>query len=115
MLRPRAARATSAAAVTMRRFTSLRRLLGVEHVAGARAVPGELVAGALVERGLEVVAMLLAWVVRAQLDLAVLDRERAERQRAIVLVAARGRDVDRPIRPVGRRELSAVDHPHHHL
>src|SRR4051794_3302752 len=111
MLRPRAAMAVSTAAVRMRRFMScsLRRLLGVEHVAGGRAVAGVLVAGALVERGLELVAMLLSRVVGAELDLAVLDRQRAERQGAVVLVAARRRLVDRAVRAVQRGELAAVD------
>src|SRR3954454_9965452 len=112
---PSVARAVSAAAVSSRRLigvaafrtrrcVSLRRLLGVEHVASARAVTGELVARARVERGFEVVAGLLARLVRAQVELAALDRQRPQRDHVVILVAARRTDRGGS----RRRELATV-------
>src|SRR3954469_7707128 len=71
------------------RIRGLRRLGGVEHVARAGAVALVLVTGGGRKRRLEVVAVFLARRVGAERDRAVLVRERAQVERAVVGVAAR--------------------------
>src|SRR5437867_2822635 len=87
----------------------------VKEVARAGAVADVLVAGGGVERSLEPVPVLLTRLVGAERDVAVLVRERSEIERAVVGVAAGGRDLLGAIRAVPDRVLPAVDDADHDL